>query len=291
MEAHAKEWSVEEMAGIMKVSSSGYYRFIKRAPSKRAQENTLLTAKIRAIYEASHTLYGSPRIHAQLKQEGVQCGRPRVANLMKQAGIRAKIVKRFKVTTKPDIKATILPNQLAQNFTAAAPDEKWVADITYIATQEGWLYLAIVLDLFSRKIVGLAMDKYLHTELILQATQQALTHRQPAQGLLHHSDKGCQYTSKRFQDLLEENGIVCSMSGTGNCYDNACAESFFHTLKTEWIEGQRYETREAAIASIFEYVEVFYNNQRLHSYCGYLSPTAFENKYWQAKKQSLPSLH
>jgi len=195
--------------------------------------------------------------------------------------------KKFKVTTQVDPKLPVAANHLQQDFKAMGPNEKWVADITYVWTLEGWLYLAIILDLFSRKVVGMAMSDRLKKEIVLIALTQALGRREVTGSLLHHSDKGCQYTSMAFRDLLEERGILCSMSGTGNCYDNAVAESFFHTLKTEHIYFEEYKTREEAKQSIFEYVEVFYNNQRRHSFLDYVSPSDFENEYQIRQKFSL----
>lgn len=240
-----------------------------------------MLGEIQQVFQRSRETYGSPRIQAELKEQGQTCSRPRVARLMRKAGIAAKMRRLFRTTTTPDDRRFAAPNLLEQDFTAAAPHQKWVADVTYVRTLEGWLYLAVVLDLYSRKVVGLAMDKSLHTELVLKALEQALQRRQPGEGLQHHSDRGCQYTRDAFQALLAKNKVVCSMSGTGNCYDNAVAESFFHTLKTEWIYFERYDHREQARRSIFEYVEVFYNNQRRHSTVGYLAPAEFERRYDQ----------
>lgn len=263
---------------MLNVSCCGYYRFVKTGPSKRTKENEALLIKIIQIHKKSRETYGSPRVHAQLRLEGEKCSRKRVARLMKKAGLHAKMKKRFKITTKVNPKANVAPNVLNQNFTANKPNERWVADITYIATAEGWLYVAAVLDLFSRKIVGLAMSERMTANLVMAALKQAITHRKPQPGLLHHSDKGSQYTSHDFQRLLQSYNITVSMSGTGNCFDNAAMESFFHTLKTEHVYFEHYLTREQARLSIFEYVEVFYNRQRLHSTLGYLTPTSFEDK-------------
>lgn len=229
--------------------------------------------KIKLIHAKSRETYGSPRIHATLPLEGETCSRNRIARLMKKSGIQAKMKKRFKITTKVNPKAKAAPNVLNRDFTAMKPNQRWVADITYVATAEGWLYVAAVLDLYSRRIVGLSMNERITTSLVRNALEQALIHRKPQPGLMHHSDKGCQYTSQEFQALLKAHQIIISMSGTGNCYDNAAMESFFHTLKTE-----HYLTREQAKQSIFEYVEVFYNRQRLHSTLGYVTPNDFETK-------------
>lgn len=281
MQQQSVNWTIEDMAKTFGVSRSGYYDFCKRKPSERQQENEVLLEALRRIFQTSRETYGSPRMHVELKEQGFKCSRPRVARLMRKCGLSAKMRRLFRTTTTLSSRRTAAPNLLEQNFTATAPNEKWVADVTYVRTLEGWLYVAVVLDLFSRKVVGLAMDKSLHTALVLRALEQALWRRQPDSGLQHHSDRGCQYTSEVFQALLTRNNIICSMSGTGNCYDNAVAESFFHTLKTEWIYFERYDNREQAMRSIFEYVEVFYNNQRRHSTVGYLSPVEFERRYYQ----------
>jgi len=210
---------------------------------------------------------------------------------MKKAGLAAKMKKRFKVTTKANPKAIAAPNLLQQDFTAEQPNQRWVADFTYVATQEGWLYVATVLDLFSRRIVGLAMSDRMTADLVSQALQQALKHRQPPSDLIHHSDRGSQYTSSCFQELLQEHNIISSMSGTGNCYDNAAQESFYHTLKTEHVYFEFYKTREEAKLSIFEYIEVFYNRERRHSTLGYCSPMIFEEKWEKQQKLSLSSVH
>jgi transposase InsO family protein len=264
---------------MLEVASSGYQRFIKAPPSKRTEANERLTEKIRGIFEASRRTYGSPRIRPELKAQGENCSRKRVARLMKRAGLVAKMTRRFKVTTKQNPKAKAAPNLLKQNFTAAKPNQAWVADITYIHTWEGWLYVAAVLDLFSRRIVGLAMSERMTADLVVSAVNQAITHRQPGQGLIHHSDRGSQYTSGDFQKLLKTKGITASMGSTGRCYDNAAMESFFHTLKTEHVYHETYETREQAKVSIFEYTEAFYNRTRRHSTLGYVSPAEFEQQW------------
>ncbi len=261
---------------MFSVSRSGYYRFIKVGLSDRAKENMRLLTEIKAIYAGSRQTYGSPRIHAALGHQDETCSRKRVARLMRQVGLQAKMRKRYKLTTQADLKATASPNLLQQDFTAEMPNQRWVTDITYIATAEGWLYVAAVLDLFSRRIVGLAMSERMTVDLVLNALNQAVTHRKPTEGLMHHSDKGSQYTSKDFRKQLKAHCMIASMSGTGNCFDNAAMESFFHTLKTEHTYFEHYITREQAKQSIFEYVEVFYNRQRLHPTLGYYSPMAFE---------------
>lgn len=277
---HRGTWTIEEMARSLDVSRSGYYCYSRKKPSIRRQENERLLSLIRQIFLQSRETYGSPRIHAELKEMGQICSRPRVARLMRKAGLKAKMPRLYRVTTRQDKQAAAVPNLLQQAFTAKGPNEKWVSDITYIRTLEGWLYLAVILDLFSRKVVGMAMGESLQAKLVLDALNQALQRRQPQSDLQHHSDRGCQYTSQVFQKLLQENNITCSMSATGYCFDNAVAESFFHTLKTECVYHECYKNREQAKQNIFEYVEVFYNNKRRHSTLGYLSPAEFERRYF-----------
>ena len=255
MREHENEFSVERMSKVFKLSRSGYYRFANAKQSKRSKENERLLIKIKSIHKESRQTYGSPRVHAELISQGEKCSRKRVARLMQKEGIEAKMKKRFKVTTKANPKAKAAPNLLQQDFTAEKPNQRWVADFTYVATWEGWLYVAVVLDLFSRRVVGLAMHERMTADLVLAALEQAILHRQPGKGLVHHSDRGSQYTSDDFQKLLLMYSMIASMSGTGNCYDNAAMESFFHTLKTEHVYFERYKTREEAKQSIFEYVE------------------------------------
>lgn len=283
MKKNEKEFNVEKMAEVLGVSRSGYYDFLKRVESTRSKENKLLKSKIKDIYGMSRGIYGSPRIHAEMKKQGGACSRRRVAKLMREDKIQAKMRKSWKKTTRVNEKAKISINHLNQNFVTEEPDQVWVSDITYVATREGWLYVAIVMDLFSRKIVGLSMGDRLQTDLVTKALKQALYRRGIQKGLMHHSDKGCQYTSQEFRELADRNGIKLSMSGKGNCYDNAVAESFFHTLKTEHTNFCKYRIREEAKSSIFEYIEVFYNRKRLHSTNGYLSPDEFEIRW---KKQA-----
>lgn len=283
MKTYMQQWTIKEMACALAVSRSGYYEYCQGTLSPRQVENNRLLESIQHLYAKSRGTYGSPRIFAELQKQGDRCSRPWVARLMQRVGLQAKMVKAFRKTTRIDAKQTPAPNLLAQDFTAKQPNTKWVADISYIATQEGWLYLAVVLDLYSRKVVGLAMRESLHTDLVMTALKQALLRRHPESGLQHHSDRGCQYTSQEFQALLESYHITCSMSAKGYCYDNAVAESFFHTLKTECVYLTRYQTREEAKASIFEYIELFYNKHRAHSTLGYLSSDEFERDYYQQK--------
>lgn len=267
------------MCEILPVSRSGYYAWRKRPVSAREMANQPLLEKIKA-HKASHGRYGSPRIYAEIKGE-----RPwslnRVARLMRQQGIRGKQTKRYKTTTQQNEKHAHGPNLLDQNFSASRPGEKWGSDITYVWTAVGWLYLAIVIDLYSRRIVGWAMDARMTTQWVKEAFQMAWRQSKPAESLLFHSDRGSQYTSHAFQPLLQAHRVRVSMSGTGNCYDNAVAESFFSPLKMEFIYATSYLTREEAMTDIFFYIEGFYNRQRRHSALGYLSPLAYEAKYEQ----------
>jgi len=265
------------MCSVLEVSRSGFYAWLKRAESRRSREDRELTEQIRQIHEESHGIYGAPRIHAVLLRRGRRCGINRVARLMRLAGIRSRTYRRFRVrTTDSNHSLPIAPNVVDRDFTAEKPDQLWVADITYIPTSEGWLYLAAIIDVFSRTVVGWSMEAHMRTSLVLNALDMALGRRQPGEGLIHHSDRGSQYASKAYRKALENRGIICSMSRKGDCYDNAMMESFFHSLKVEWIYGESLATRREAKAAIFEYLEVFYNRQRLHSALGYLSPAEFE---------------
>jgi putative transposase len=264
-------WPVERMCRVLGVSVSGFYDWLKRTPSRRAQANAELTKRIRAAHEQSRQTYGYPRIHARLRAEGVCVGKHRVARLMRQAGLQPRTVRHRRVTTQADERHTAAPNVLAQNFHAQRPNQKWLADITYIATREGWLYLAGVLDVFSRRVVGWSMSERLDRSLPMKALTMAIQQR----GLpeLHHSDRGSQYTSAAYLQLLER--VTVSMSHTGHCYDNAMKESFWGTLKTECAD-RVFDTRAAARLALFDYIECWYNRQRLHSALGYRSPVAFE---------------
>lgn len=237
------------------------------------------------IYKAKRKVYGSPRIHRELQALGKRCSRKRVARQMRKLGLRARCRRKYKVTTQCNAVHEVAPNLLQQDFHAEHPNAKWVADITYIRTQAGWLYLAVILDLYSRRVVGWAMGPRLTQALALDALRMALQRCQPPTGLIHHSDRGSQYTSTAYLKLLKSWGIRVSMSSTGNCYDNAPAESFFGTLKNEWVHHQHFETRAVAQTSIFDYIEVFYNRQRFHSSLDYVCPVDFELAY--KRKSSL----
>ena len=264
------------MCSTLKVSRSGFYRWLERGESPRRQDDRRLTARIREIHEQSRGTYGSPRIHAALKAKGEKCGRKRVERLMREAGIRSKVRRKFKKTTDSRHDHPVAPNLLGQDFGVSGPNQVWVSDITYIWTDEGWLYLASTLDLYSRMVVGWSMSTSLSSVLVEDALKMAIDRRSPPSGMIHHSDRGVQYAARSFQGLLDQHDIECSMSRKGNCYDNAVKESFFHTLKTELCDHEQYRTREEARASVFDYLEVFYNRERLHSTIGYLSPLDFE---------------
>jgi transposase InsO family protein len=246
-----------------------------------------LKEQIKQIHQKSRNSYGSPRIHASLKHKGFNVGRHRVARLMSKLGICVQPKRKFKTTTDSNHPFPIAENVLNRNFTTQQPDQTWVADITYIATTQGWLYLAVVIDLFSRRVVGWSMAEHMRVELVLNALEAALGHRVPADsGLLFHSDRGSQYASSDYRAALQAAGIGCSMSRKGNCWDNAVAESFFGTLKTELISSREFDTREDAKTTIVEWIEVFYNRERLHSTLNYLSPVQFEQQYWVSLQQS-----
>lgn len=275
MQRHAAQFAIQTMSRVLAVSTSGYYAWCKRQPSQRARENARLLEIIRQVHQASRATYGSPRVHAELQARGIVVNRKRIARLMQHAGIQAKRKQRYKVTTKRTAAHRVAPNVLQRDFHADEINRKWVADITYIATREGWLYLATVLDTCSRKIVGWSMSPRLHTQLVLDALNLAVGQRDVSDALIHHSDQGSQYTADAFQQALKSNRIVISMSAAGNCYDNAMMESFFATLKTECVT-EPYSSRRQARQAIFEFIEVWYNRQRRHSALGYLSPEQFE---------------
>ena len=274
---HRRVWPVGVICRVLRVSRSGFYAWQRRRPSPRQRRQEELIGKIKTAYAQSRGLYGSPRVYRALLIDGQVVSRNTVAKLMRQERIRARTRRRFVPrTTDSRHQKPVANNLLARDFAAEAPNRKWVADITYVPTNQGWLYLAAVLDCFSRKIVGWAMADHLQTDLASDALMMALERRRPAKGLLHHSDRGVQYASEDYQQLLSRHGMQVSMSGKGDCWDNAMMESFWSTLKTELVHHEHYATREEARQSIFEYIEVFYNRQRLHSSLGYVSPEAFE---------------
>ncbi len=273
---HRRQFRVTSMCRVLGVSRSGYHSWLSRPESRRAAANRELAARIRHIHKDSRQTYGSPRVHGALSKEGIRCGRKRVARLMKVYGIWGRSKRKFKATTNSKHSLPVAPNLLKRDFSAQRPDQVWASDITYIRTEEGWLYLSVVMDLYSRRIVGWAMRDRLTQELALDALQMALKSRRPVPGLIHHSDRGSQYAGHAYQKLLSCHGIRPSMSRKGDCYDNAVVESFFGSLKSEWVYHQRYRSRQEAMLDIFDYIEVFYNRKRLHSYLGNRSPVEME---------------
>jgi putative transposase len=277
IEAERASYPVAVLCRVLGVSKSGYYAWRGRPPSERRHQDTLLTEKIREIHSRSCETYGYPRVHAELRSLGVRCGRRRVARLMRAAGLRGCVRGKKRRTTRRDPRAAPAPDLLCRDFVAARPNRVWLADITYIPTREGFLYLAFILDTHSRKVVGWSMAPHMRTELVVDALEMAVWRRGPVAGLVHHSDRGVQYTAISFGKRLEEVGIVPSMGRTGTALDNAMAESFIATLKTELLVHRRhFPDREVARSAIFEYLEGFYNRRRLHSALGYKSPVSYE---------------
>ena len=282
IEGHRQQWPTRLMCQVLDVSTGGYYQWRSRPPSARQERGKALVAEIKVIHQEVKARYGSPRIHAELVARGHSCCVNTVARLMRQLGVAAKTKRKFRCTTDSNHPLAVAPNLLARQFAAPAPDTAWVTDITYLWTEEGWLYLAVILDLFSRAVVGWALSARITRDLPLQALTMALGRRHPPQGLLHHSDRGSQYASADYRRALQGHGIVCSMSRRGNCWDNAVAESFFATVKVELAHEAHWATRRQARSEVFEYIEQFYNGQRRHSALGYLSPLTFERR-WAAK--------
>ena len=273
---HAVRYPVRLMCRALRVSPAGFYAWRRRPESRRTQANRALLVHIRAIHQQSRRTYGSPSIWDALTQRGHRVGENRVARLMRFEGIRAKTAKKWRATTDSKHKLPVAANTLDRHFTVTAPNRVWAGDITYVWTDAGWLYLAVVLDLYSRAVIGWAMGSRLSADLAREALTMALWRRKPGAGLLHHSDRGVQYAAHDYQRLLGEHRIECSMSRKGNCWDNAVVESFFGTLKKELVHDRRYATRDEAKQDVFEWIEVFYNRQRRHSTLGYRSPAEFE---------------
>jgi len=281
MQQHKTEFPISVMCEVLSVSRSGYYAWLKNPESKRKQSNSKLREKIRTIHRDSGEAYGSPRVYQALKEQGETCSENRVARLMREDGLRAKTKRRFKATTNSEHNLPVAPNLLDRNFSPEAPNQVYAGDITYIWTAEGWLYLAVVIDLFSRSVVGWAMNKQITRQLVMNALTMAVQRRRPPSGVVFHSDRGSQYASGDFQKLLTKHGMRCSMSRKGNCWDNAPVESFFGSLKQELVFHQKYPTRFHARQSLFEYIERFYNRRRLHSTLGYKSPADYEATYFK----------
>jgi putative transposase len=269
------------MCDALGVSRSGYYAWCGRGPSERAVENAELEGEILDIFEASRRTYGSPRVHAELRVRGFAINRKRVERQMREMGLAGRRKPRFQRTTDSNHAQPIAPNILERNFEVHEPDTAWVADVTYIWTAEGWVYLAVILDLFSRRIIGWSMADHMRVELVLTALEAALGQRIPNDGMVFHSDRGSQYAANEYRAALNAAGITCSMSRRGNCWDNAVAESFFATLKTEFVHEQTFTSRDSAMTAIAEWIEVFYNRQRRHSTLGYCTPAEFERQYYE----------
>jgi putative transposase len=282
--AHARIFHITTMCRVLQVSTAGYYAWRARPLAERVREDRWLRERIRAIYDEVKGRYGSPRVYQELRALGIPCGRHRVARLMRRDGLRAKSAPRFRVTTQSDHAERVAPNVLARQFAAAPaaqPDHVWMADLTYLPTREGWLYLAVILDLATRRVVGWALRTRLDQELTLAALRMALAHRQ-ARGGLHHSDRGVQYASHAYQHLLRAAAFTPSMSRVGNCWDNAVVESFFATLTKELLREGVFPSREVARGELFAFIEIWYNRQRRHSALGYRTPLQVEMQLAQA---------
>jgi transposase InsO family protein len=278
IDAKAVAFPTAAMCRALSVSASGYYAWKRRPPGARAKDDAQLAVEITAAHKRSRGTYGSPRVHAELQAKGTRVGRKRVERLMREKGLQARRKRRFCHTTDSKHPNPIAPNILARRFEPLAPNEAWVTDVTYVWTEEGWLYLAVILDLFARRVVSWATSATNDTQLALAALTMALRLRHPRAGLVHHSDRGSPYASEDYRRALDAHGIIASMSRTGDCWDNAVAESFFATIKTELIESTPYAVRAVATESIGEYIDNFYNPQRRHSHLGYVSPIEFELK-------------
>ncbi len=277
--AEKDHFPIAALCRVLGVTRQGYYAFTRRPTSRRAQRESELVERVRRVFDESHGRYGSPRVIAQLEREGVRVGKRRVERIMRGLGLCASRPRRTRTTTRANERHAVEENVLARDFTASRPNERWVTDITYVWTDEGWAYLAVLVDLCSRAVVGWSLDDSLSTRLPLAALEMAVVRRRPTVGLLHHSDRGCQYTSQQYREALRKHGVVVSMSRKGNCWDNAVAESFFATIKRELLRRQRWTSRRALRAAVFEYIEAFYNRRRLHSSIGYKTPAEVERGY------------
>ena len=278
---HRKQYPVTVQCSVLEVAASGYYDGLNRTPSARQQTRRQWEQAVERSHADSHRVYGYRKVHADLQDQNLACCPETTRKIMKKLGLSARIRKAFVVTTDSNHPYAVAGNLLDRDFTATAPNQKWLADITYIPTQEGWLYLAAVLDLYARRVVGWAMSEHIDEDLVTEALHRAIRRRCPGQGLLHHSDRGSQYAAQGYQKVLDQFGIVCSMSRRGDCWDNAAMERFFGSLKTEWVNGDIYPSRESARQDLFKYIEWFYNGQRRHEALGYVSPVEFEARYFQ----------
>jgi len=278
IDAAKEEFPVQRLCKVLGVSQSGYFAWRSRPASRRQRDDLVLLAHVRSAFVLSNGTYGSPRMTRELQDQGLRVGRRRTARLMRENGLRARQPRRFRRTTDSLHAFPVAPNLLDQDFTASGPNEKWGADISYIWTQEGWLYLAVVIDLYARRVVGWAVSDRLHKELALAALRRALAVRRPATGLIHHSDRGSQYCSIEYQAELRKHGLLISMSGKGNCYDNSMVETFFKTLKSELVWRTRFQTRSEAREALARYIDGFYNPTRRHSALDFVSPAQFERR-------------
>lgn len=274
----AGRYPVSALCRTVGVSASGYYAWCDRPESERTRENRRLVAEIREIHAGPRRCYGSPRVHEELVARGIGCSQGRVQRLMRREGIRARYKRRWRATTDSAHAEPVAPDLLARQFDVAEPDRVWMSDITYIWTDEGWEYLAVVLDACSRRVVGWAMDRTMDRGLVLAAAERAIRERRPGRELLHHSDRGRQYASADYRNLLSRHDMICSMTHKGDCWGNAMAESFFHSLKAECVSWMRYRTREEAREDVFRYIELFYNRTRRHSSLEFMSPEEFERR-------------
>jgi putative transposase len=273
---HRQAYPITVMCRVLDVSVSGYYAWCKREPSRHSREDAQLAEQVKVAFQANRCVYGSPRVHAELSAQGLHCARKRIARLMREQGLFAKRPQHRTITTHREPGAHVAPNVLQRDFHADEPNSKWVADTTYVWTAQGWLYLAVVLDLFSRMVVGWSMAPSQDASLVTQALRMAIARRRPPTGLLHHTDRGSTYTGESYQALLRHAGMVTSMSRTADCYDNAAMESFFHSFKGECLESQSFQTRAQARSATFDYIETFYNRTRRHSTLHYVSPLVYE---------------
>ncbi|MDD1611159.1 MAG: IS3 family transposase [Methylococcaceae bacterium] len=279
IQEQSADYCVTLLCAVLSVTRSAYYAWVKAVQTHKAKQEAELKSVITAAFTKNRAVYGTRRLKKVLEKQGYTASRRRIGRIMQEAQLRCKTKRRFKATTNSKHTLPVAPNQLDRQFNVNKPDQAYVGDITYIHTQQGWLYLAVVIDLYSRQIVGWSMAEHMKTTLVNDALIMAIWKRKPAKDLLWHTDRGSQYASDSHRKLLKQHGITQSMSRKGNCWDNAVSESFFHTLKTECVNHENYSTREAARKSIFDYIEVFYNRQRLHSSNGYLSPVEFERQF------------
>ena len=282
---HDEEFPIAIMCKVMQVSDSGYYDRLKHKPSAAWQRRQTIAQAAARFYFESQRIYGYRKVYEDLRQADINCCRETVRRIMRQNGLFSRVKRRFVHTTDSNHNMAVAQNLLDRDFTADAVNTKWAADITYIPTQEGWLYFAAVMDLYSRRIIGWSMSEQIDSKLVTDALRMAISQRKPQAGLVHHSDRGSQYASEDFQDLLVDNGIVCSMSRKGDCWDNACMESFFVSFKMEWIRDKKYVSFEEAKKDVFRYVEIFYNRRRRHASLGYVSPVKYEELSENERKQ------